>query len=467
MKNNIQKAAILCAESKGSVAGLLAEAGIPTYLLGLVPEKMSDTEKRQGLSLESPAFRNRIAANNKTLLLAERAAGLSSQAKQDLIRVGNIEDNLDWLRDCDWVLEVLPDNLAVKKTVLQQIEPFLAPETIVSSSTSSLSINSIADDMPLAFKQYWLGTHFFYPVRQMKLLELIPGQDTLPEVVDFMARFGETVLGKGIIRAKDTPAFIADRLGSWIGPSACRHMLELGLNIAEVDAIAGTAIGRPATAIFGLYDLVGLDIAWAAAEEVKQQLVDPMEQENYSLPDFFAKMVIQGRLGKKSQGGFYKRIGQENWVMDVQSLTYEPLQPVRFASLDAAGKTAVLSEKLMAFFAGKDRAAQFIWKNLTGLFLYAASRIPELADDIVAMDRALCWGYNHTKGPFALWNGLDLEKYLHRLENEGAVIPGWIKEMLAVGCKTFYISEAGVDYYYAIPEKKYLPVKSNEEGKGD
>jgi 3-hydroxyacyl-CoA dehydrogenase len=317
--------------------------------------------------------------------------------------------------------------------------------------------------MPLEFRQNWLGTHFFNPVRYMKLLELIPGKDTLPEVVSFFADFGERVLGKGIVYAKDTPAFIANRLGNRGGPSAMKLALELGLTVSDVDALTGSAIGRPAMGTFGLYDLVGLDIGVASTETVKNNVPDPKEKEMYTLPAFMKELVGKGILGNKTKGGFYKKVGKDKVALDLNTLEYGPTKPVQFASLDAAKKAKTLPEKLQALYDGDDKAAQFTWRNLNGTFLYAASKIPEVSDDLLNLDRGLQWGYNHEKGPFGLWNGLDLEKYVARLEAEGNVIPAWIKEMFAVGIKSFYKTEKGVEYYYSIPDKKYVPIEHKPE----
>lgn len=459
MKKIIRKVAVLGSGTMGSgIAAQLANAGIPSCLLDIVPRELTEKEKAQGLTEKSPAFRNRIAAANKQLLIKSKPAALMDKENADLITIGNTEDNLNWLTECDWVVEVVPENIAIKKNLLKTIAPYIKPGTIVTSNTSSISINSIVEDMPLEFKERWMGTHFFNPVRYMKLLELIPGNDTLPEVIDFIADFGERVLGKGIVWAKDTPAFIANRLGNFAGPCALRLMKELDLSIEEVDAITGSAIGRPGTGSFGLYDLVGLDIGIASAEEVAHNVTDPEEQAAYTMPDWFHRIANAGILGNKTKRGFYKRIGKEKMVLDIDTLEYRPMKPVQFDSLDTAKKAKTLAEKIEAFFEGNDKAAEFTWKNITSLFLYTASKIPEVADDIVNMDRGLSWGYNHKAGPFAIWTGLDLEKYINRMKDEGRQIPAWIDEMLSLGIKSFYKTENGVEYYYSISDKKYMPI---------
>jgi len=464
VKKIIRKVAVLGSGTMGSgIAAQLANAGIPSYLMDIVPRELSDKEKAAGLTEKSPAFRNRIAAGNKELIVKSKPAMLMDKDTADLIVVGNTEDNLAWLSECDWVVEVVPENIDIKKNLLKKIAPFIKPGTFVTSNTSSISINTIVEDMPLEFRQYWMGTHFFNPVRYMKLLELIPGKDTLPEVISFIADFGEKVLGKGIVWAKDTPAFIANRLGNYAGPCALRLMSELGLSIEEVDAITGSAIGRPGTGSFGLYDLVGLDIGIASAEEVAHHVTDPEEIAAYTMPDWFHKIADAGILGNKTKGGFYKKVGKDKLVIDIDTMEYRPMKPVQFDSLDAAKKAKTLPEKIAAFFEGKDKAAEFTWKNITSLFLYTASKIPEVADDIVNMDRGLSWGYNHKAGPFAIWTGLDLEKYIKRMKAEGRAVPAWIDDMLAAGIKSFYKTENGMEYYYSIPDKKYMPIEHKPE----
>jgi len=306
-----------------------------------------------------------------------------------------------------------------------------------------------------------MGTHFFNPVRYMKLLELIPGKDTLPEVVAFFAEFGERVLGKGIVYAKDTPAFVANRLGNWAGPSCCKLMLDLGLTVPEIDALTGSAIGRPGTGTFGLFDMVGVDIAVLSTAEVCHNVSDPAEKEMYTPPAFLPAMLEKGMLGAKTKGGFYKRVGKEKMVLDVNTFEYGPVVKPDLPSLAAAKKAKTLGEKLTAFFEGDDKGAQFVWKHVTGLFLYAASKIPEVSDDVLNMDRALNWGYNHVKGPFQLFSELDLPKYIARMKAEGMNVPAWIDEMLAAGITSFYKTENGVDYYYSITDKKYVAIATS------
>ncbi len=458
MKFRIKRVAILGSGTMGSgIAAQLANAGIPSYLLDIVPPNLSDEEKK------NPAARNRIAEGNRQALLKSRPPQLMYKEGIDLITAGNMEDNLPWLSECDWVVEVVPENLEIKKSVLKSIAPYIKPGTIVSSNTSSISINSIAEDMPIEFRRYWLGTHFFNPVRYMKLLEIIPGRDTLPEVVQFMADFGERVLGKGVVHCKDTPAFIANRFGNWAGPKVAKLMLELGLTFSEVDDIVGPPMGRPGTGAFGLMDLVGLDIAVASTGTVKDNVTDPAEKEAYTLPQFYFDMLSRGILGNKTKGGFYKRVGKEKLMLDINTWDYVPIKPADFLSLEKARVAKTLPEKLEAFFEGDDKAAKLVWEFNKGYLMYAASKIPEVSDDILNVDRAMRWGYNHAAGPFEQWNGLDLKKYVARMEAEGETPPAWLKEMLELGFNSFYKTENGIEYYYSIPDKNYVPVKLKPE----
>jgi len=437
------------------IAAQCAATGIRSYLLDIVPGNLSDAEKA------NPAARNKIAQSNKDNLLKSRPAQLYEKADADYITVGNMEDNLEWLKECDWIVEAVPENLAIKKDVLKKIEPFLKPGAIVSSNTSTISITLMAEDMPLEFRKNWLGTHFFNPVRYMKLLEIIPGKDTDPEILQFMADFGERVLGKSIVWCKDTPGFIANRFGNQGGPSIGRLMKELDLTFSEIDAICGPAIGRPKTGSFGLMDLVGLDIAVNGTQSIQSVLTDPAEKELYQVPELFLKMKEKGILGNKTKGGFYKRVGKEKLMLNPETFEYGPQKPADFPSLEKAKAAKTLPDKLAAFYEGDDKAAQLVWKMNSGTLQYATKKIPEISDDIVNIDNAMEWGYNHQAGPFKMWNGLDLPKYVARLEAEGGSVAPWVKEMFDAGITAFYKTEDGVDYYYSIPDKAYKPVPSN------
>lgn len=456
MTKRIRKVAVLGSGTMGSgIAAQCAATGIRSYLLDIVPRDLTDAEKN------NPAARNKIAQTNKDNLFKTRPAPLYKRGDADYITVGNMEDNLEWLKECDWIVEAVPENLAIKKDVLKKIEPYIKPGAIVSSNTSTISITTMAEDMPLEFRKNWLGTHFFNPVRYMKLLEIIPGKDTDAEVLKFMADFGERVLGKSIVWCKDTPGFIANRFGNQGGPSIGRLMKELDLTFSEIDAICGPAIGRPRTGSFGLMDLVGLDIAIAGTQSIQNVLTDPEEKALYEVPELFLKMQEKGMLGRKTKGGFYKRVGKEKLMLNPENFEYGPTKPAEFESLDKAKAAKTLAERLAIFYEGDDKAAQLVWKMNSGTLQYATAKIPEISDDIVNIDRAMEWGYNQQAGPFRMWNGLDLPKYVARIEEEGGAVAPWVKEMFDAGITAFYKQDNGVDYYYSIPDKAYKPVPTN------
>lgn len=465
VKRRIRKAAILGSGTMGcGIAAHLANVGISSYLLDIVPRELTKEEIGKNLTLEDSIVRNRIAVNNKKQFIKKaKPASLMDKEYESLITVGNMEDNLDYLSECDWIIEVVSERLEIKQLVMKKILPYVKEGTIVSSNTSGISINKIVEDMPIEFRQYWLGTHFFNPVRYMKLFEIIPCEETLPEIVDFMSEFGEKVLGKGIVHCKDTPNFIANRVGASLGTNVIKLMMDMGLTVSEVDAITGTVIGRPKTATFALYDMVGLDIGVTSATVVHDNVSDPDEKANLTFPPFIYEMLEKRMLGNKTKGGFYKRQGKEKLMMDIDTLEYVPKKNAEFESLEKAKKEKTLAGKLEAFYEGDDVAAKFIWEHMKEYFLSTAAKIPEICEKIYSIDQALCWGYNHSKGPFEIWNGLDIKKYVDRMEAEGGIIPAWVKEMLSLGYSSFYKEEKGITYYYSIIDKKYVPIEYDEK----
>lgn len=464
MRKRISRAAILGSGTMGSgIASLLANVGVECYLLDIVPDKVTEEEAAKGLTLESESVRNRFAIGNKERFIKKaRPASLMHKENADLITVGNLEDDISCITDCDWIIEVVPEVLEIKQQVLKTIQPYVNNNAIVSSNTSGISINKIAEDLPSEFKKKWLGTHFFNPVRYMKLMEIIPGQETLPEILDFMIGFGQKVLGKGVVLCKDTPNFIANRVGAALGTNVIKLMQESGLSVSEVDAITGTCIGRPKMATFALYDLVGLDIGVASATTVHDNVTDEEERKNLKFPEQIYTMLEKKMLGNKTRGGFYKKVDRNKLMIDLDTFEYEPVKKAEFESLQVASAKKTLAEKLEVFFEGEDVAAKFVWEHMKRYFIDTASKLPEICDKIYSVDRALCWGYNHDKGPFEIWQGLDLEKYTARMENEGETIPAWIKEMLSLGFEAFYKEENGIMQCYSIIDKKYMPVEEVE-----
>lgn len=460
MKRSIDKAAVLGSGVMGStIAALLANAGIPTYLLDIVPRELTEKEAKQGLTLESPAVRNRLANNAIKALTKTRPAPLYDNDNVKLITPGNFEDNLDWISEVDWVIEVVVERLDIKKDLLSKVAEKWNPGSIISSNTSGISINKMVEDLPLELRQHFLGTHFFNPPRYMKLLELIPCKDTLPEVMEFMDDFGTRVLGKGVVHAKDTPNFIANRIGTYGMMVTTKAMYEEGLSVEDVDAITGPAMGRPKSASFRTLDLVGLDTFLHVAQNVRDNVDDAAEKEVFTPLSFMEKMVAQGMLGQKSGQGFYKKIKKDGkseiLALDYNALEYRPRQKNKFASIETAKNTPGKVNKIKALLYGEDKAAKFAWKITKQLLLYTAEKAEEIAGDVQAIDNAMKWGFGWELGPFELWDAIGLTKSVERMRAEGESIPALVEKMLSDGKENFYLKKEGRKYCYNMQTGNY------------
>ncbi|PCN44275.1 3-hydroxyacyl-CoA dehydrogenase [Brevibacillus laterosporus] len=448
MERKINKAAVLGSGVMGAgIAAHLANVGIPTYLLDIVPRELTEEESKKGLTLDHPAVRNRIAQAGRDRLLKEKPAPLYDKDSISLITVGNLEDDLDKLREVDWIIEVVVENVDVKKQVFAKIEAYRKPGAIVSSNTSGVSINEMCQDCSEEFKKSFLGTHFFNPPRYLKLLEIIPGEHTDPALVEFMMHFGEFVLGKGTVLCKDTPNFIANRVGTYGLQVSIQEMLRLELGADEIDALTGPVIGRPKSATFRTLDVVGLDTYVHVAKNVRDKATDEAEKAMFEIPEILTKMVENRWLGQKAGQGFFKQektaAGKEILVLDTKTLEYKPRVKAKFASLEAAKQAKTLPQKLQAIVYGKDKGSEFLWNVLKKTMLYAAAKIPEIADDIVSVDKAMRWGFGWELGPFETWDAIGLEKSVARMKEEGETIPALVEELLASGKTSFYEKAEG------------------------
>ncbi|QRG67004.1 3-hydroxyacyl-CoA dehydrogenase/enoyl-CoA hydratase family protein [Brevibacillus choshinensis] len=448
MERKIRKAAVLGSGVMGAgIAGHLANVGIPTYLLDIVPRELNAEETKKGLTLNDPAVRNRIAQSGKDRLLKDKPAPLYDNKNLDLIKVGNFEDHLSVLSEVDWIIEVVVENLEVKKSVFASVEAHRKPGTIISSNTSGVSINEMAEGRSDDFRKHFLGTHFFNPPRYLKLLEIIPGYDTDPSVVDFMMNFGEHVLGKGTVLCKDTPNFIANRIGTYGLQVSIHELVRLGLGVDEVDALTGPVIGRPKSATFRTLDVVGLDTYVHVANNVKNKSQDEHEKAVFEVPPFVLQMVEKRWIGQKAGQGFFKQVksaqGKEIQALDIDTLEYRPSVKPKFPSLDAAKTAKSLQEKLKTLVYGKDKGSEFVWSVFKKVLLYSAERAHEIADDIVAVDQAMKWGFGWELGPFETWDAIGVEKSVTRMREEGERIPALVEELLASGKHSFYQKNEG------------------------
>ena len=464
----IRKAAVLGAGVMGAtIAAHLANVGIPAYLLDIVPRELTPEEEKKGLTLKSPEVRNRLATTGKEELLKNRQKPLYRDSNIDLITPGNFEDDMAKLKDVDWVIEVIVENMEIKKKVFKQVEANWTPGIIVSSNTSGLSINEMVSENSPEFRKHFLGTHFFNPPRWMKLLEIISCRETSDEVLKYMHRFCEKVLGKGVVFAKDTPNFIANRIGTYSGVYAVKLMQKEKMTLEEVDTITGPPMGRPKTATMRLLDMVGLDTFCHVARTIYDTSEDPAEKEVFDVPELLNKMVENKMLGDKTKQGFYKKVkgegGSEVLSLDYEKMEYRTKEKARFDILSKT-KQAGLKDGFKMLLESDDQAGRFAWELTKRTLIYSASMIPEIADDIVNIDRANRWGFNLKFGPFESWDVIGVRESVERMKSEGETIPANVEEMLAAGFETFYKEdEKGALSYYDFASKSYKQVEVSAE----
>jgi 3-hydroxyacyl-CoA dehydrogenase len=438
----------------GGIAALLASAGIKTLLLDILPLDLKEEEK------SDPRARNKIVKASMDGLLAAKPASLMHPRDKERIVIGNLVDDFEKLKTCDWIIEVVVENLKVKQALLTRIETVRKPGAIVSTNTSGIPLAAMSKGLSSDFRQHFLGTHFFNPVRYMHLLEIIPGEETLTDVIDFISHFAERRLGKGIVQAKDTPNFVGNRIGVHCIASAFHLMRQEGLSIPEVDAMLGPVLGRPKTATFKTADLVGLDVLSHVCQNTYELIPDDEAREYFLLPDFIKKMIERKMLGDKTQGGFYKQEKGADGkkvikAINPTTLEYEEFGKPEFPSFKAAKKADSLPGKIKAAVYGEDIGARFAWNVLAGTLIYAANRIPEIAGTIVEIDNAMKWGYNFTLGPFESWDAIGIAASVQKMESEGMAVPGKIKKMLMAGNETFYKIENGALLFFDFVSESY------------
>ncbi|WP_433945983.1 3-hydroxyacyl-CoA dehydrogenase/enoyl-CoA hydratase family protein [Paenibacillus sp. SN-8-1] len=461
MNLSIRKAAVIGSGIMGSqIAAHLANAGIKTLLLDIVPKALTEEEVGKGLSLAHPAVRSRLAASAIKKLTKINPAPFYDEAFAARITPGNLEDDLASIADVDWVIEVVVENLEVKKSLLRQIEQHRKPGTVVTSNTSGISINAMAADCGEEFQKHFFGTHFFNPPRYMKLLEIIPGENTDPELVIGMKAFCEKVLGKGVVLAKDTPNFIANRIGTYGLLVTLQEMQKNGgYTVEEVDAVTGPAMGRPKSATFRTLDLVGLDTFVHVADNVFQNVTDEQEKAVFETPDVLKRMTELKWLGEKTGRGFYLKQkgekGSEILSLNLNTMEYVPQQKPKSASLEAAKAAKGTKEKLKALLSSKDRYSELAWNILKQVLIYSAEKAGEISDSIQEIDDAMRWGFSWDLGPFETWDAIGLVRSVERMEAEGLTVPEWVKDWIASGQTSFYKSEEGHLYSVHIGSQQY------------
>ncbi len=455
---NIKKVAVLGSGVMGSgIAAHLANIGIPTIILDIVPKELTKEEEVKGFTIEDKVVRNRFALSALQKLQKQKPAPLTSKKSLSLLTVGNLEDDLDKIKDVDWIIEVVVENLEVKKDLFERIDTFRKEGTIISSNTSGISVNAMAEGRTEDFQKHFLGTHFFNPPRYLKLLEVIPTKQTLPEVVQFMKTFAENVLGKGVVIGKDTPNFVANRIGTYGLLVTLREMLERGYSVGEVDSVTGPLIGRPKSATFRTLDVVGLDTFLHVAKTVYDQTTGD-EQKVFDVPDIMKKMVENGWLGAKSGQGFFVKRGKDIFEIDIETLDYVPMKKLQAPSIEMAKQAKGVSNKVKTLVYANDRAGELLWNIFAPTLIYSGELTGVIAENIVEIDNAMKWGFGWTQGPFEMWDAIGVKKSVEKMEQEGRVVPSFVKEMLANGFESFYTEVDGDLAFYNGAQYEKIPV---------
>jgi 3-hydroxyacyl-CoA dehydrogenase len=480
MRYRIEKAAVIGAGTMGGgIAALLAGVGVPTVLLDIVPSRLRPDEEIAGLTLDDKAVRNRIVEAGWKAVTKARPPATLSESSLQLVTLGNLEDDFERLAEVDWIIEVIVENLEIKKSLFERIDSIRSPECIITTNTSGIPIEAIADGRSQSFQEHFLGTHFFNPPRWLKLLEIIPHPKTSGAVLETMRLFCEDVLGKGVVVCKDTPNFIANRFLSLSGAYCVNLALDQGYSVEEVDALTGELIGHPKTGTFRLNDLIGIDVIGHVSANLydlipQDETRDVLKHEGASR--LFGTMIERNWLGNKTDVGFSKKVvgddgKREFWVLNLETLEHEPPTNPRFELVGKGRKIDDLGERFRWLIEQSRnpeaddetrRLADYIWMTTAFALAYASRRIPEIADDIVSIDKAVRWGFMHEMGPFEIWDALGVRQAAAGMAAAGFEVAPWVHEMLGAGCETFYQYDDGRPTgYYDLAFKTYRAIEKD------
>jgi 3-hydroxyacyl-CoA dehydrogenase len=469
MNRSIKKVAILGSGIMGSrIACHFANIGVQVLLLDIAPKELSAEEVAKGLTLESPAVRNRIVNAAFQQTLKSKPASLYQSGFATNIQVGNFEDNLSNISDVDWIMEVVVENLAIKKSLYDRVEQFRTPGTLITSNTSGIPIHLMAEGRSADFQAHFCGTHFFNPPRYLRLLEIIPTPKTDIAVIEFLLAYGETQLGKATVLCKDTPAFIANRIGVYSMMQTMKVVEELGLTVEQVDKLTSKVVGRPKSGTFRLSDVVGLDTTVHVANNLNATLTSDESKSIFELPSMMQKLIDNKWLGDKTGQGFYKKTKDDKGKtvilsLDLQTFEYRAAQRVSFETLERSKAVDQLADRFALLLTGQDLAGEFYRKTILDGFRYASNRVPEIADDLVKIDQAICAGFGWEMGVFETWDAIGVEKANAMMADMGLTPAPWVQEMLSLGHSTFYKIEGGKRLYYDIVSKSYQVIPGQEK----
>ena len=462
-KRIIKNVAVLGSGIMGSrIACHFANAGLNVLLLDILPKELSEAEKAKKITTDSPAFRNRIVNDALLLAIKSNPSPLYKKSFSSRIRTGNFEDNLKEIANSDWIIEAVIENIDIKKGIFERVDKLRKPGTLITSNTSGIPIHLMAEGRSDDFRKHFCGTHFFNPPRYLRLLEVIPGPETSSNVVNFLMKYGDLFLGKVTVECKDTPAFIANRIGVFSIMSLLHLVEKKGYTVDEVDKLTGPALGRPKSATFRTSDLVGLDTLVKVANDVYERCPNDESRSVFKLPAFLQAMINNKWLGDKTGQGFYKKEKKggksEILSLDLKSLEYKPKAKIKFPSLDQAKNIENTAEKFKFLYASQDRAGEFYRESFWSLFKYVSFRIPEISDDIYKIDEAICAGFGWEHGPFEVWDMLGVSPVLMQMEAADQKPAPWVYEFLAKGNTTFYKMMNGKKYFYSVAQGNYMQV---------
>ena len=469
MQRVIKKVAVLGSGVMGSrIACHFAGIGVPVLLLDIAPKDLTDAEKAKGLSLEHPAVKNRIVNDALAAALKSNPSPVFTKDVVKKIRTGNFTDNMKDIAQCDWVIEVVVERLDIKQQVFTEVEKYRKPGTLITSNTSGIPIHLMAEGRSEDFKKHFCGTHFFNPPRYLRLLEIIPTPHTDPAIVDFLMHYGDLFLGKTTVLCKDTPAFIANRIGVYSIMLIFQLIDKLKLTIDEVETLTGPIFGRPKSATFRTADVVGIDTLVKVARGVAENCPNDEQKNVFTIPAWLEKLVANNWLGDKTGQGFFKKIKgksgeSEILSLNLETLEYGPRQKTKFATTEAAKPIDDLRSRMKMMIAGTDKAGEFYRQFHYGLFAYISNRIPEISDELYRVDDAMMAGFGWETGPFEGWDVFGVEATIPKIEAAGYSVAAWVKEMLAAGSKTFYKVENGQKLAYSPVQKTYIPTGTTQE----
>ncbi|MDL5512788.1 3-hydroxyacyl-CoA dehydrogenase/enoyl-CoA hydratase family protein [Arenibacter sp. M-2] len=454
MNKHIKKVAVIGSGIMGSgIACHFANIGVEVLLLDIIPRELNDKEKAKGLTLEDKVVRNRLVNDSLAAALKSKPSPIYHQKFAQRISTGNLEDDISKVGQVDWIIEVVVERLDIKKIVFEKLDKHRKPGTLITSNTSGIPIKYMSEGRSEDFQKHFCGTHFFNPARYLKLFEIIPGPKTSPEVLDFLNGYGEQFLGKTSVIAKDTPAFIGNRIGTFSIMSLFHAVKEMDLTVEEIDKLSGPVIGRPKSATFRTVDVVGLDTLVHVANGVAENCKEDERREQFILPDFIGKMMENKWFGSKTGQGFYKKEGREILALDLNTMEYRPSKKASFATLELTKSIENVIDRFKVLVTGKDKAGAFYRKSFSSLFEYASNRIPEITGELYKIDDAMKAGFAWGHGPFQIWDAIGVEKGIEMMKAEGFQPAAWVTEMISTGNKSFYTINDGASYYYDIPKK--------------